>query len=150
MAIILPMTFSNAFSSNKMFASLSIFHRILFPFCPMCQKQKLFKKYIVCRYQIVWSRSYGMVICTHFSQCCIFRCSFDCHSKGFTIKSQGCWYALQRKSQCMIFKSNILPTHISAKQLCLQRSVKYLPKSSHIISPTLSRKGRIRHRVGSV
>ena len=47
----------------------------------------------------------------------------------------------------MIFKLNVLSTHISAKQLHLQGSVKYSPKSPYIITPTLSRNGRIRRRV---
>ena len=65
------------------------------------------------------------VIWIHFSRCCIFRCSFGCHSNGFTTKSQECWFALLRKSQCTIFKFNVLSTQISAKQLRLQGSVKW-------------------------
>ena len=41
--------------------------------------------------QMLWNVH---AICIHFSHCCIFRCSFGCYSKGFIIKSQGCWYAL--------------------------------------------------------
>ena len=37
----------------------------------------------------------------------------------------------------MLFKSNVLLTHISTKQLRLQGSVKYSPKLSYMISPTL-------------
>ena len=40
----------------------------------------------------------------------------------------------------MIVKFNVLPTHISANQLSLLGSVKYSPKSSYIMSLTLSRK----------
>ena len=53
-------------------------------------------------------------------------------------------------SQCMIFKFNALPTRISATQLRFQGSVNYSPKSSYIISPTLSQEGRIRRRVSCV
>ena len=45
---------------------------------------------------------------------------------------------------------NVLSTHISAKELRLQGSVKYSPKSSYIIAPTLYRTGRIRRRVSCV
>ena len=41
MAVILQMTFSNAFSSIKMFAFLSIFRRTLFPWVQCVRKNKL-------------------------------------------------------------------------------------------------------------
>ena len=49
------------------------------------------------------------VICIHFPQCCIFRCSCGCRSKGFTIKSQGCWYVGNEgpnvsSSNCMYYQ----------------------------------------------
>ena len=50
----------------------------------------------------------------------------------------------------MIFKFNVLSTHISAKQLRFQGSVKHSPKSSYIISPSLNVNGRIRRRVSGV
>ena len=106
------------------------------PMGPMCYKKEIVKKK-GCRQildsleQTLWNVP---VICIHFSHCCIFRCSIGCHSKGFTIESQGYWYALLRRSQCMIFKFNVLSTHIFANQLRLQGSVKYSPKSSNLIS----------------
>ena len=94
-AVILQSNFSNAFSSMKMFAFLSIFRRTLFPWV-QCGRKKNYQK--ICCWQILDSLEQKLwnvrVICIHFSQCCIFRCSFGCHAKGFTIKPQGCWYAL--------------------------------------------------------
>ena len=57
---------------------------------------------------------------------------------------------LKQRAQCMIFKFNVLSTHISAKQLWFQGSVKHSPKSSYIISPTLSANGRILRRISGV
>ena len=83
MAVILQ-TFSSAFSSFKVFAFLSIFRWTLFPWVQCVRKKKLLK--ICCRHildsleQNLWN---VQVICIHFSQFYIFRCSFGCHSKGF-------------------------------------------------------------------
>ena len=46
-----------------------------------------------------------------------------------------------------VISSNLINTHISAKQLRLLESVKYSPKSSCTMSLTLCRNGRIRRRV---
>ena len=123
-------------TSIKMFTCLSIFRQTLYPRVQCVRKKKLLKKN--CCRQILDSLEQTLwnvpVICIHFSQCCIFRCSIGCHSKGFTIESQGYWYALLRRSQYMIFKFNVLSIHIFANQLRLQGSVKYSPKSSNLIS----------------
>ena len=77
------------FSPIKMFAFLSIFHRALFPWVQSLRKKKFSKNMLSTD-----TRFFGAeVICIYFSQCCIFCYSFGCHSKCFTIKSQGCFYA---------------------------------------------------------
>ena len=133
MAAILQTTFSNAFPEIKMFTFLSIIHRTLFPWVQYVTKKEEIVKKICCRQILeVVERSgylYKLSSVSHFSL--LFWLSF----KRFSIKSEGCWYALWRRSQCMIFKFNALSTHISAKQLHLQGSVKHSPKSSYIISP---------------
>ena len=77
MAVTLQTTFSNAFSSIIMFAFLSKFRRTLFPRVQGVRKKKLSKMKNSVEQELwnVW------VICIDFSQCCIFRCSFGCHSK---------------------------------------------------------------------
>ena len=77
----------------------------------------------------------------HISQCYIFRGYFGFHLHGVTIKSQGCCYALKRRSQCMIFQFKVLSTNNSTKQLLLQWSEKYSLWLAYLISQTLVGKG---------
>ena len=143
MAVILQTTFSNAFSPIKIFALLSIFRRTLFPWVQCVRERKSLK--ICCRQipdsleQKLWN---VQVICIHFSQCCIFRCSFGCHSKGLPLNHKDVCMRCNEGPHCMIFKFNVLSTHIFAKQLRLQGSVNYSPKSSCIISPKSERQNR--------
>ena len=96
MAVILQTTFSNAFLQSKRLLFYRYFAELYSHGSNVLEKKEIVKNVLSTD-----TRFFGAEVLersgylyTHFSPCYIFRYSIGCHSKGFTIKSQGCWYAL--------------------------------------------------------